>query len=65
MVRAAGIPLGCIAAAKRGGLSTGHRRTVAAIVPSFVIAIYLLVFAVALQWLPAIGAGEPGDGPAA
>jgi peptide/nickel transport system permease protein len=29
-------------------------------VPSFVIAIYaLLVFAVALQWLPAIGAGDP------
>jgi peptide/nickel transport system permease protein len=31
-------------------------------VPSFVVALYsLLVFAVALQWLPAIGAGEPGD----
>lgn len=30
-------------------------------VPSFVVAIYaLLVFAVTLQWLPAIGAGEPG-----
>lgn len=31
-------------------------------VPSFVVALYsLLVFAVALNWLPAIGAGEPGD----
>ena len=31
-------------------------------VPSFVIAIYaLLVFSVTLRWLPAIGAGEPGD----
>ena len=31
-------------------------------VPSFVVALYsLLVFAVALRWLPAIGAGEAGD----
>lgn len=31
-------------------------------VPSFVVALYsLLIFAVALNWLPAIGAGEPGD----
>jgi peptide/nickel transport system permease protein len=31
-------------------------------VPSFVVAIYsLLVFAVALKWLPAIGAGQEGD----
>ena len=31
-------------------------------VPSFVVALYsLLFFAVALNWLPAIGAGEPGD----
>jgi peptide/nickel transport system permease protein len=31
-------------------------------VPSFVIAIYaLLIFAVQLRWLPAIGAGEPGQ----
>jgi ABC-type dipeptide/oligopeptide/nickel transport system permease component len=30
--------------------------------PSFVVAIYaLIVFAVWLNWLPAIGAGEPGD----
>ena len=31
-------------------------------VPSFVIAIYgLVIFAVWLKWLPAVGAGEPGD----
>ena len=31
-------------------------------VPSFVVAIYaLLIFAVSLRWLPAIGAGEPGN----
>ena len=31
-------------------------------VPSFVVGIYLLlVFAVTLRWLPAIGAGEAGD----
>ena len=31
-------------------------------VPSFVVAIYaLLVFAAGLRWLPAIGAGEPGN----
>lgn len=31
-------------------------------VPSFVVAIYLLlIFAVWLHWLPAIGAGKPGD----
>jgi peptide/nickel transport system permease protein len=31
-------------------------------VPSFVVALYsLLVFAVMLNWLPAIGAGEPGN----
>ena len=31
-------------------------------VPSFVVAIYaLIVFAVWLNWLPAIGAGEAGD----
>ena len=31
-------------------------------VPSFVVAIYaLLVFAVSLRWLPAIGAGEAGN----
>lgn len=60
-----GIPLGCYSAIHRnsfidkltGVLSVG---TIA--LPSFVVAIYaLLVFAVVLQWLPAIGAGTEGD----
>ena len=62
---AVGIPLGCLAAVRRGSwidrivgvLSVG-----VIAVPSFVIAIYsLLIFAVMLRWLPAIGAGDPGD----
>jgi peptide/nickel transport system permease protein len=60
-----GIPLGCFSAIRRntfmdklsGVISIG---TIS--VPSFVVAIYsLLLFAVWLKWLPAIGAGEPGD----
>lgn len=62
---ALGIPLGCIAAVRRGGFVDqviGVLSVAMIAVPSFVVAIYsLLVFAVALQWLPAIGAGEPGD----
>lgn len=61
----AGVPLGCLAAVKRG---TAADRVAAVLsvsaisMPSFVVAIYsLLVFAVALRWLPAIGAGQPGD----
>jgi peptide/nickel transport system permease protein len=59
-----GIPLGCWSAVRRGSWldRVGGILAVAAIaVPSFVVALYaLLVFAVALNWLPAIGAGEPG-----
>jgi len=60
-----GIPLGCLAAVKpntwldrvTGVLSVG---TIA--VPSFLVSIWaLLIFAVHLRWLPAIGAGEPGQ----
>ncbi len=60
-----GIPLGCLAAVKpntwvdriTGVLSVG---TIA--VPSFLVSIWaILIFAVNLRWLPAIGAGEPGD----
>jgi peptide/nickel transport system permease protein len=62
---ALGIPLGCIAAVRRGGFVDqviGVLSVAFIAVPSFVVAIYsLLVFAVALQWLPAIGAGEQGD----
>ncbi len=60
-----GIPLGCFAAVRRGSLAD---RAIAILsvsmiaVPSFVIAIYsLLFFAVGLGWFPTIGAGNPGD----
>jgi peptide/nickel transport system permease protein len=60
-----GIPLGCWAAVKRGSLAdrlVGVLSVAVIAIPSFVVAIYaLLIFAVALRWLPAIGAGEPGD----
>jgi peptide/nickel transport system permease protein len=62
---AAGLPLGCLAVVWR---DTAADRLLGIVsvafisVPSFVIAIYaLLVFAVWLNWLPAIGAGSPGD----
>jgi peptide/nickel transport system permease protein len=60
-----GIPLGCWAAVKRGSFAdrlVGVLSVAVIAIPSFVVAIYaLLVFAVGLRWLPAIGAGEPGD----
>ncbi len=62
---ALGIPLGCWAAVKRGTWAdrvVGVLSVAVIAVPSFVVAIYaLLVFAVSLKWLPAIGAGEPGN----
>ncbi len=62
---ALGIPLGCWSAVKRGGIADriiGVFSVAVIAVPSFVVAIYaLLIFAVTLRWLPAIGAGEPGD----
>lgn len=62
---ALGIPLGCWAAVARGSLAdriVGVLSVAVIAVPSFVIAIYaLLIFAVTLRWLPAIGAGEAGD----
>ena len=60
-----GIPMGCYSAIRRnsfwdkfiGVISVG---TIA--VPSFVVALYaLLLFAVKLKWLPAIGAGDAGN----
>lgn len=60
-----GIPLGALAAVRpnswldriTGILSVG---TIA--IPSFVVSIWVLViFAINLRWLPAIGAGEPGQ----
>jgi peptide/nickel transport system permease protein len=62
---ALGIVLGCFSATHRGSWidrAIGVVSVSAIAVPSFVVALYsLLVFAVALKWLPAIGAGEAGD----
>ena len=60
-----GIPMGCYSAMRRNSVLDkviGIISVSVIAIPSFVVAIYsLLVFAVALRWLPAIGAGEPGD----
>ncbi len=62
---ALGIPLGCWAAVERGTMAdriVGVLSVAVIAVPSFVVAIYaLLIFAVTLRWLPAIGAGDPGS----
>jgi peptide/nickel transport system permease protein len=62
---AVGIPLGCWSAMRRGSWLdrlTGIFAVAVIAVPSFVIALYsLLLFAVELNWLPALGAGESGD----
>lgn len=60
-----GIPLGCWSALKPDSWMdrlTGIFSTSVIALPSFLVAIYaLVIFAVRLRWLPAIGAGEPGD----
>jgi peptide/nickel transport system permease protein len=60
-----GIPLGCYSAVYRNSILdkiTGVLSVGVIAIPAFVVAIYaLLLFAVALQWLPAIGAGNEGD----
>jgi ABC-type dipeptide/oligopeptide/nickel transport system permease component len=60
-----GILLGCAAVVWRGTFvdrALGILSVSLISVPSFVVAIYaLLIFAVWLKWLPAIGAGTPGD----
>lgn len=62
-----GITLGVLAVVYRGtfiGRALGFVSVSFISVPSFVVAIYLLlIFAVWLQWLPAIGAGKAGDIP--
>lgn len=62
-----GIPLGCWSAMQPNGWVdrlTGLFSTGIIALPSFLVAIYsLVIFAVGLKWLPAIGAGEPGDLP--
>ena len=60
-----GIPLGCMSAVRRNSFVdkfTGVISVATISIPSFVVAIYLiLVFAIALGWLPVIGAGDTGD----
>ncbi|RFU12750.1 ABC transporter permease [Rhodobacteraceae bacterium W635] len=60
-----GIPLGCLAAVRPNSWLdrvTGVLSVSTIAVPSFLVSIWaLLIFAVHLRWLPAIGAGEPGD----
>jgi peptide/nickel transport system permease protein len=60
-----GIALGCVAALHRGRAAdwlVGLLSVSLVGVPSFLVALLLLlVFSVRLNWLPAIGAGEPGD----
>lgn len=57
-----GIPLGCYSAIRRNSVLdklTGIVSVGTISIPAFVMALYaLLVFAVQLQWFPAIGAGE-------
>ncbi len=60
-----GVPLGCYSAIRRNSLVdklTGVLSVSAISMPSFVVSIYgLLIFAVGLRLLPALGAGERGD----
>ena len=60
-----GIPLGCYSALHRDTLAdhiSGVLSVACITAPSFVVALYsLLIFAVTLQWFPAVGAGEKGD----
>lgn len=59
-----GIPLGCYSALHRDSLidkATAVFSVSTIAIPSFVMSLYaLLIFAVALQWLPAIGVGTGG-----
>jgi peptide/nickel transport system permease protein len=60
-----GIPLGAWSAVARNSWADrliGVLSVSAIAIPSFIVAIYsLLIFAVWLKWLPAIGAGDQGD----
>lgn len=62
-----GIPLGCYSALHRNTLfdrATGLLSIAFITAPAFVVAlISLLIFAVTLQWFPAVGAGDKGDIP--
>ncbi|MER9121390.1 ABC transporter permease [Mesorhizobium sp. M0954] len=56
------VPLGCYSAIRRNSVIdqvTGVLSVATIAIPSFVMAVYaLLIFAVTLRWLPAIGAGN-------
>ncbi len=60
-----GIPLGCYSALHRNTFIdrfTGVISVACITAPAFVVALYsLLIFAVTLQWFPAVGAGDKGD----
>lgn len=60
-----GVPLGCFSAVRPNTLLdrvTGILSVGTIAIPSFLVSIWaLLIFAIHLRWLPAIGAGEPGD----
>lgn len=60
-----GIPLGCFSAIRRNSLLdrlTGVMSVAFIAVPSFVVALYLLLWlAVKWRWFPAMGAGASGD----
>lgn len=62
---ALGIPLGCMAAVRRNSIFdrvVGVLSITFIAIPPVIIAIYgMLIFAAGLGWLPAIGAGAPGD----
>ncbi|RWL14140.1 MAG: ABC transporter permease [Mesorhizobium sp.] len=59
---AVAVPLGCYSAMRRNSLldqAVGLMAVATIAIPSFVMAVYgLLIFAVALRWLPAIGPGQ-------
>ncbi|MFZ5711129.1 MAG: ABC transporter permease [Pseudomonadota bacterium] len=60
-----GVALGCLAVMRRDSWidrALGVLSVSVIAIPSFVVAIYgLIIFAVWLNWLPAIGAGQAGD----
>lgn len=62
---AIGVPLGCYAATHRGSVLDHVLAFISVAfiaIPSFVIAIFLLlIFAIWLDWLPVMGAGEAGN----
>lgn len=61
-----GIPLGCLSAIYRNSIIdriAGVLSVSCIAIPTFVVALYsILLFAVTLKWLPAIGAGDGGVG---